>query len=89
MLLKFLFIFYCHYPYINPLQLYLSRKYEIKADQFAFNIIYDPVELGKAFAKLADSSLSHLKYNRWEKPYKTSHPSIISRIKAAKNFKDK
>jgi len=84
-----LIFWYILFLLFTPLQLYLSRKYERKADQFAFNIIYDPMDLGKAFAKLADSSLSRLKYSRWEKFYKASHPSIISRIKAAKKFKDK
>lgn len=75
------------YSLFTPLQLYLSRKYERKADQFSFEVIDDPMELGRAFAKLADDSLSRLESRWWEKLYKTSHPSIKDRIEAAKNFK--
>ena len=76
------------YAIFTPLQLYLSRKYEIRADQFAFEIIDDPMDLGRAFAKLADDSLSRLEYSWWEKIYKASHPSIKSRIYEAKDFKN-
>lgn len=77
------------YSLFTPLQLYLSRKYERKADQFSFKVIDDPMELGRAFAKLADDSLSRLEFRWWEKLYKASHPSIKARIEAAKEFKDK
>jgi len=77
------------YSLFTPLQLYLSRKYERKADQFSFEVIDDPMELGRAFAKLADDSLSKLEFNWWEKLYKASHPSIKERIKNANKFKNK
>ncbi|MFO7815313.1 MAG: M48 family metalloprotease [Halanaerobiales bacterium] len=76
------------YSLFTPVQLYLSRKYEKSADQFAFKIIDDPMVLGRAFAKLADDSLSRLEFRWWEKIYKASHPSIKTRIEAAKDFKD-
>ncbi len=77
------------YSLFTPLQLYLSRKYERKADQFSFEIIDDSMDLGRAFAKLADNSLSKLEFSWWEKLYKASHPSIKARIEAAKDFKNK
>ena len=77
------------YSLFTPLQLYLSRIYERKADRFSFEVIDDPMELGRAFAKLADDSLSRLEFRWWEKLYKTSHPSIKARIEEAKDFKDK
>ncbi|MCF8001200.1 MAG: M48 family metallopeptidase [Halanaerobiales bacterium] len=77
------------YSLFTPIQLYLSRKYERKADQFSFEVIDNPMELGRAFAKLADDSLSRLEFNWWEKLYKASHPSIKTRIEKAKNFKKK
>ncbi|HMA58792.1 MAG TPA: M48 family metalloprotease, partial [Halanaerobiales bacterium] len=76
------------YSIFTPLQLYLSRKYERRADKFAFEVIDKPMNLGKAFAKLADDSLSRLDYRWWEKLYKASHPSIKSRIYEAKEHKD-
>ena len=76
------------YSIFTPLQLYLSRKYEKRADKFAFEVIDNPMNLGKAFAKLADDSLSRLDYRWWEKLYKASHPSIKSRIYEAKEHKD-
>jgi len=77
------------YSLFTPLQLYLSRIYERKADRFSFEVIDDPMELGRAFAKLADDSLSRLEFRWWEKLYKASHPSIKARIEKAKEFKDK
>jgi STE24 endopeptidase len=77
------------YSLFTPLQLYLSRIYERKADRFSFEVIDDPMELGRAFAKLADDSLSRLEFSWWEKLYKASHPSIKARIEKAKDFKDK
>ena len=73
------------YGIFTPLQLFLSRKYEKNADQYAFEVIDDPIDLAKAFAKLADDSLSRLDYRWWEKIFKASHPSIKSRIISAKN----
>ncbi len=75
------------YSIFNPIQLYLSRTYEKRADQFAFEVIKDPMTLGRAFAKLADDSLARLDYRWWEKFYKASHPSIKSRIINAKEYR--
>ena len=77
------------YSVFTPLQLYLSRIYEKRADQFAFEIIDDPMDLGRAFAKLADDSLARLEYYWWEKFYKASHPSIKSRIYQADQYKNR
>ncbi|MDZ7671509.1 MAG: M48 family metalloprotease [Halanaerobiales bacterium] len=74
------------YGIFTPLQLYLSRKYEKNADIYAFEVIDDPSALAKAFAKLADGSLSRLEYKWWEKLFKASHPSIKSRIINAKKY---
>ena len=76
------------YSTFTPLQLYLSRKYEKRADQFAFEVIKDSMALGRAFAKLADDSLARLDYRWWEKFYKASHPSIKSRIFNAQEYKN-
>jgi STE24 endopeptidase len=74
------------YGIFTPLQLYLSRRYEKNADIYAFEVIDDPSALAKAFAKLADDSLSRLEYRWWEKLFKASHPSIKSRIINAKKY---
>lgn len=88
--LPILFIYWgILYSIFNPLQLYLSRKYEKQADQFAFEIIDDPMDLGTAFAKLADDSLARLDYRWWEKLYKASHPAIKNRILNAKEYQEK
>lgn len=88
--LPILFIYWgILYTIFNPLQLYLSRKYEKEADQFAFKIIDNPMDLGRAFAKLADDSLARLDYRWWEKLYKASHPAIKNRILQAKKYQEK
>jgi STE24 endopeptidase len=74
------------YGIFTPLQLFLSRKYEKEADKYAFQVIDDPIILAKAFAKLADDSLSRLDYSWWEILFKASHPSIKSRIISAKEY---
>ncbi|MFW6006344.1 MAG: M48 family metalloprotease [Bacillota bacterium] len=69
-----------------PLELYVSRKLENKADNFALNRIDCPEDLGSGLAKLADQSLSELDYGLFETLFKASHPSIGERVKKSLNW---
>ncbi|MFW5976882.1 MAG: M48 family metalloprotease [Bacillota bacterium] len=73
---------------ISPLELYLSRRFEENADNFALNNIENPENLGKGLAKLADESLSEIEYNLYELLFEASHPSIGKRVEKSLEWKN-
>ncbi|QTL97644.1 M48 family metalloprotease [Iocasia frigidifontis] len=67
----------------SPISLYFSRKFERAADGFALKKIPNPRYFASAMAKLADTSLSALEYNKYKLIFKASHPPIGERIDRA------
>ena len=68
---------------LSPIELYLQRKTERAADDFALDLIEEPTKLGTALAKLADEALVELKLSRYQLLFKASHPAIDERVKKA------
>ena len=65
---------------ISPIELYLQRKTERAADDFALDLINDPSKLGTALAKLADEGLVELDLSLYKLLFKASHPPINERV---------
>ncbi|WP_018247584.1 M48 family metalloprotease [Orenia marismortui] len=74
---------------ISPIPLYISRKSEEQADEFAFELIANPRNFATAMAKLADESLSNLKFGWYKLLFKASHPPIGQRIEKALEWDEK
>lgn len=72
---------------LSPLQVYLNRKFEWRADRYSLQLIENPRNLATGLAKLADESLSKLDYNLYELLFKASHPPIGKRVERAWNWK--
>lgn len=70
----------------SPLPVYLSRKFERRADRYSLELIADPRSLATGLAKLADESLSKLDYNLYKLLFEASHPPIGERVKKAWNW---
>ncbi|MBM7555434.1 M48 family metalloprotease [Halanaerobacter jeridensis] len=68
---------------LSPVELYLQRKTEEAADDFALHLIEEPSKLGTALAKLADESLVELKPSLYKLLFKASHPPIDKRVEKA------
>jgi STE24 endopeptidase len=68
---------------LRPIELFISRRLETKADRFALKSIETPKNLATAFAKLADQSLARLEFNFYELLFRASHPAIKTRVKQA------
>lgn len=65
---------------LSPFQLYISRKFEKRADLFAINLSTKVDSFTTALAKLADESLAPLRVSIYEKVFKSSHPPIKERL---------
>ncbi|AZR72913.1 peptidase M48 Ste24p [Anoxybacter fermentans] len=74
---------------ITPIELYISRRIERKADEYALRLIENPRNLATAFVKLADESLAELKLSLYKLLFKASHPPIDERVKMALEWVDK
>lgn len=72
--------------FISPISLYFSRRFEKAADGFALERIDNRNSFATAMAKLADTSLSALEYNKYKLIFKASHPPIGERIDRALNY---
>ncbi len=71
------------YGLFQPLQLYLSRKYERRADRFACEKIEEPRNFASALARLADESLQRLDYSWYQLLFSASHPPPGERVRQA------
>ena len=65
---------------ISPLFLYLSRRFERAADQYALEKIENPRSFASALAGLADEGLAELDYGLYKLLFKASHPPIGERV---------
>ena len=65
---------------ISPVELFLQRKTEKAADDFALDLIEKPDKLGRALSKLADEALVNLDLSTYKLLFKASHPPIANRI---------
>ena len=74
---------------ISPLELYLQRKTERAADDFALKLINDSEKLGTALAKLADEGLVELELSLYKLLFKASHPPIDERVKKSLTWGEK
>ena len=74
---------------VSPIELYLQRKIEIAADDFALELINEPEKLGAALAKLADEGLVELELSLYKLLFKASHPPIDKRVRKSLRWKDK
>lgn len=84
--LPLLFVLWSFLSYLlSPILLYLNRKYETKADQYAVNLINDPKNLASALAKLADESLAEIDLSLYKLIFEASHPPINVRIQQTIN----
>ncbi len=73
---------------ISPVELYINRHLERAADEFALDLIAEPRNLGTAFAKLADESLSRLQFSLYKLLFKASHPPIGERVEKALSWRE-
>jgi len=69
-----------------PLQNAVSRTFERQADNFAMKATENPDAQIQLMLKLAESNLSNVSPHRYIKYFLYSHPPIMERIEAAKNF---
>ncbi|GAB6098189.1 M48 family metallopeptidase [Halanaerocella petrolearia] len=73
---------------LSPIELFINRQLEKKADKYALELIDDPEKLATAFAKLADESLSELEFGWYKLLFEASHPPIGERVERALNWKE-
>ncbi len=69
-----------------PLQNAVSRTFERQADNFAMQATENPDAQIQLMLKLAESNLSNVSPHWYIKYFLYSHPPIMERIEAAKNF---
>lgn len=69
-----------------PLQNAVSRTFERQADNFAMKATENPDAQIQLMLKLAESNLSNVSPHWYIKYFLYSHPPIMERIEAAKNF---
>lgn len=65
--------------------LYLSRKYEFEADNYAIRTYGHPKELSNALKKLSVDSLSNLNPHPLKVFFEYTHPPVIQRVKVIEN----
>jgi STE24 endopeptidase len=70
----------------NPLNQFLSRHFERRADLYALRNIANPKDFMTALAGLADRNLSNAYPERWIKILFYSHPPIGERLQMAEAF---
>jgi STE24 endopeptidase len=69
-----------------PLQNAVSRTFERQADNFAMKATENPDAQIQLMLKLAESNLSNVSPHWYIKYFLYSHPPVMERIEAAKNF---
>jgi STE24 endopeptidase len=69
-----------------PLQSYVSRLIEARADGHALELTDDPAVVETMERRLATTNLADVDPPRWEYVMFASHPSVVERIAAARAF---
>jgi len=72
--------------FLSPLTSIFSRKNEYEADRFAVDSVGNSSDLEFALAKLSTESLSNLNPHPWFSFFHYSHPTLVERIKAMKDY---
>jgi len=65
---------------LKPLFVFLSRRYEIEADNFALDMIKSPRPLAEALIKLGKDNLANLHPHPWYAAMYYSHPPLVQRV---------
>jgi len=65
----------------TPLSAYFSRKHEVEADQFAFELMGESESLATSLIKLSKDNLSNLHPHPLYAKFYYSHPPIVQRIR--------
>lgn len=65
---------------LKPLLVYLSRRHEIEADNFALSLIPSPRPLAEALIKLGKDNLANLHPHPWYAAMYYSHPPLVQRV---------
>jgi STE24 endopeptidase len=69
-----------------PLYSALSRRYERQADRFALDLLQSPSGMISGLKRLGADNLSNLFPHPWYVRFHYSHPPLLERIKALKEF---
>jgi STE24 endopeptidase len=64
----------------KPFWVYLSRRHEIEADNFALDLIKSPSPLAEALIKLGKDNLANLHPHPWYAAMYYSHPPLVQRV---------
>jgi STE24 endopeptidase len=86
----FVFFMFLYSPVseiLNLASLYLSRKYEFEADEFAVKTYGKPDDLISALKKLSVDSLSNLYPHPLKVFWAYTHPPILERLEVLKSYK--
>ncbi len=73
---------------LNPIQAYISRKYEYQADKFSAKILKTPEYLISSLKKLNIDNLSNIYPSDIYAWFYYSHPPLFKRIKALNSYKE-
>ncbi|MFP4662315.1 MAG: M48 family metallopeptidase [Halanaerobiales bacterium] len=65
---------------LTPIELYISRVFEKRADIYSIELTGSARPLASAMAKLADEGLSPLKASLYRRIFKQSHPPMKERV---------
>jgi len=65
---------------LKPLFVFLSRRHEIEADNFALDMIKSPRPLAEALIKLGKDNLANLHPHPWYATMYYSHPPLVQRV---------
>ena len=71
---------------LNPLFTGWSRRHEYEADQFAVSATNNSIAMEDALLKLSIDNLSNIYPHPWYSAYHYSHPTLLERIRAIRQY---